>query len=118
MFEGFIRNGHSGELALDDIRLGTDIPLENCMGTCCTPLRGREGGAAQAGEPWLASCQWDTSPPAGLPGVSGSQLGLSLPMKEMRVTQPLGHGSSACAGVRGRKHMSLPRKAERAAEGY
>ncbi|XP_039926112.1 neuropilin-2 isoform X5 [Hirundo rustica] len=31
VFEGFIRNGHSGELALDDIRLGTDIPLENCM---------------------------------------------------------------------------------------
>ncbi|KFQ03205.1 Neuropilin-2, partial [Leptosomus discolor] len=30
VFEGFIRNGHSGELALDDIRLGTDIPLENC----------------------------------------------------------------------------------------
>ncbi|NXW70062.1 NRP2 protein, partial [Hirundo rustica] len=33
VFEGFIRNGHSGELALDDIRLGTDIPLENCMAT-------------------------------------------------------------------------------------
>ncbi|XP_065526201.1 neuropilin-2 isoform X4 [Lathamus discolor] len=31
VFEGFIRNGYSGELALDDIRLGTDIPLENCM---------------------------------------------------------------------------------------
>ncbi|NWT61554.1 NRP2 protein, partial [Erythrocercus mccallii] len=31
VFEGFIRNGHSGVLALDDIRLGTDIPLENCM---------------------------------------------------------------------------------------
>ncbi|XP_025943911.1 neuropilin-2 [Apteryx rowi] len=31
VFEGFIRNGHPGELALDDIRLGTDIPLENCM---------------------------------------------------------------------------------------
>ncbi|XP_038037989.1 neuropilin-2 isoform X2 [Anas platyrhynchos] len=31
VFEGFIRSGHSGELALDDIRLGTDIPLENCM---------------------------------------------------------------------------------------
>ncbi|KFM11152.1 Neuropilin-2, partial [Aptenodytes forsteri] len=31
VFEGFIRNGLSGELALDDIRLGTDIPLENCM---------------------------------------------------------------------------------------
>ncbi|NXI29243.1 NRP2 protein, partial [Sterrhoptilus dennistouni] len=33
VFEGFIRNGHSGELALDDIRLGTDIPLDNCMAT-------------------------------------------------------------------------------------
>ncbi|XP_071419004.1 neuropilin-2 isoform X2 [Pithys albifrons albifrons] len=31
VFEGFIRDGRSGELALDDIRLGTDIPLENCM---------------------------------------------------------------------------------------
>ncbi|KFQ59149.1 Neuropilin-2, partial [Pelecanus crispus] len=31
VFEGFIRSGHSGELALDDIRLGTDIPLESCM---------------------------------------------------------------------------------------
>ncbi|XP_064017353.1 neuropilin-2 isoform X4 [Pogoniulus pusillus] len=31
VFEGFIRSSHSGELALDDIRLGTDIPLENCM---------------------------------------------------------------------------------------
>ncbi|XP_062496614.1 neuropilin-2 isoform X6 [Pezoporus occidentalis] len=31
VFEGFIRNGYLGELALDDIRLGTDIPLENCM---------------------------------------------------------------------------------------
>ncbi|KAM4669480.1 neuropilin-2 isoform 2-T2 [Amazona ochrocephala] len=31
VFEGFIRNGYSGMLALDDIRLGTDIPLENCM---------------------------------------------------------------------------------------
>ncbi|XP_010187217.1 PREDICTED: neuropilin-2 [Mesitornis unicolor] len=31
VFEGFIRHGHSGELALDDIRLGTNIPLENCM---------------------------------------------------------------------------------------
>ncbi|XP_061234339.1 neuropilin-2 isoform X7 [Neopsephotus bourkii] len=31
VFEGFIRNGYSGELALDDIRIGTDIPLENCM---------------------------------------------------------------------------------------
>ncbi|XP_068804119.1 neuropilin-2 isoform X2 [Struthio camelus] len=31
VFEGSIRSGHPGELALDDIRLGTDIPLENCM---------------------------------------------------------------------------------------
>uniref|UniRef100_A0A8C6ZDL0 Neuropilin n=1 Tax=Nothoprocta perdicaria TaxID=30464 RepID=A0A8C6ZDL0_NOTPE len=34
VFEGFIRSGHPGQLALDDIHLGTDIPLENCMGRC------------------------------------------------------------------------------------
>lgn len=39
-------------------------------------------------------------------------------MKEMRGTQSLGDGGSGCFGVRGRKHMSLLRKAERAAEGY
>lgn len=32
---------------------------------------GREG-AAQAGEPWLASCQWAPSPLAEFPGVSGT----------------------------------------------
>ncbi|POI35723.1 hypothetical protein CIB84_000525 [Bambusicola thoracicus] len=31
VFEGFIRNGHAGEVALDNIRLGNDIPLEYCM---------------------------------------------------------------------------------------
>lgn len=32
------------------------------------------------------------SPLAELPGVSGSQLGLPLPGKDMRATQPLGTG--------------------------
>ncbi|XP_062435056.1 neuropilin-2 isoform X2 [Rhea pennata] len=31
VFEGFLRGGHPGALALDDVRLGTDIPLESCM---------------------------------------------------------------------------------------
>ena len=107
MFEGFIRNGHAGELALDDIRLGTDIPLENCMGTCRVWLQGpgMAGGTAGDGEPSLTGCQWATSPLLELPGVSGCQLGLSLPMKEMKGTQSLGDGGSGCV-VRGRKHMS------------
>lgn len=50
--------------------------------------------------------------------MSGSQMGLSLPMKEMRRTQSLEDRGSGCVGVRVRKHMTLPRKAERAAEGY
>ncbi|XP_043361564.1 neuropilin-2 isoform X5 [Dermochelys coriacea] len=31
VFEGVIRKGHSGEIAIDDIRIGSDISLENCM---------------------------------------------------------------------------------------
>lgn len=58
-----------------------------------------------------------SSPLLELPGMSGSQMGLSLPMKEMRRPQSLGDSGSGCVGVRGRKHMTLPRKAERAAEG-
>lgn len=50
--------------------------------------------------------------------MSGSQMGLSLPMKEMRRTQSLEDRGSGCVGMRVRKHMTLPRKAERAAEGY
>ena len=45
------------------------------------------GGTAGDGEPSLTGCQWATSPLLELPGVSGSQLGLSLPMKEMKGTQ-------------------------------
>ncbi|XP_016082720.1 neuropilin-2 isoform X3 [Ornithorhynchus anatinus] len=30
-FEGVVGKGHSGEIAIDDIRIDTDIPLENCM---------------------------------------------------------------------------------------
>lgn len=76
-------------------------------------------GTAGAGEPSLAGCQWATSSPLlELPGVSGSQLGLSLPAKEMRKAQSLRDGGSDRVGVKGRKHMSLPRKAGRAAEGY
>ncbi|KAK2108593.1 hypothetical protein P7K49_013758 [Saguinus oedipus] len=32
VFEGVIGKGRSGEIAIDDIRLSTDVPLENCMG--------------------------------------------------------------------------------------
>ena len=38
MFEGVIRKGHPGEIAIDDIRISTDVPLENCMGTLDTGL--------------------------------------------------------------------------------
>ncbi|XP_074155053.1 neuropilin-2 isoform X2 [Sminthopsis crassicaudata] len=31
VFEGILGKGRSGEIAIDDIRIGTDIPLENCM---------------------------------------------------------------------------------------
>ncbi|KAM9123088.1 neuropilin-2 isoform 1-T1 [Pangshura tecta] len=31
VFDGVIRKGHSGEIAIDDIRIGSDISLENCM---------------------------------------------------------------------------------------
>ncbi|XP_075790447.1 neuropilin-2 isoform X5 [Pelodiscus sinensis] len=31
VFEGVIRKGHSGEIAIDDIQIGSDISLENCM---------------------------------------------------------------------------------------
>ncbi|XP_074857450.1 neuropilin-2 isoform X2 [Carettochelys insculpta] len=31
VFEGVINKGHSGEIAIDDIRIGSDIALENCM---------------------------------------------------------------------------------------
>ncbi|KFO12892.1 Neuropilin-2, partial [Balearica regulorum gibbericeps] len=48
VFEGYIRNGHSGELALDDIRLGTDIPLENCMEM-------HKGDAEKKSYPWIIS---------------------------------------------------------------
>ncbi|KAK1336575.1 hypothetical protein QTO34_002608 [Cnephaeus nilssonii] len=33
VFEGVIGKGRSGEIAIDDIRISTDVPLENCMGT-------------------------------------------------------------------------------------
>lgn len=115
MFEGSIRSGHSGELALDDIRLGTDIPLENCMGTCCIPPWGH-GGRGQLS---LESLGLQAVCGLPLPWLSFQEfLGLSLPVKEMRATQPLGDRGSACVGVRRRKHMSLPCRAERAAEGY
>lgn len=115
MFEGFIRNGHSGELALDDIRLGTDIPLDSCMGTCCIPPRGQGG----RGLPRLESLGLQAVSEPPLPWLNFQEfLGLSSPMKEMRAIQPLGDRGSACVGVRRRKHMSLPRRAERAADGY
>uniref|UniRef100_A0A8C0G9Q1 Neuropilin n=1 Tax=Chelonoidis abingdonii TaxID=106734 RepID=A0A8C0G9Q1_CHEAB len=31
VFDGVIRKGHSGEIAIDDIWIGSDISLENCM---------------------------------------------------------------------------------------
>uniref|UniRef100_A0A670IQD3 Neuropilin n=1 Tax=Podarcis muralis TaxID=64176 RepID=A0A670IQD3_PODMU len=31
VFEGIISKGHSGEIAIDDVRIGTDTSLENCM---------------------------------------------------------------------------------------
>ncbi|XP_020636417.3 neuropilin-2 isoform X1 [Pogona vitticeps] len=31
VFEGIISKGHSGEIAIDDVRIGTDASLENCM---------------------------------------------------------------------------------------
>uniref|UniRef100_F7G9W5 Neuropilin n=1 Tax=Macaca mulatta TaxID=9544 RepID=F7G9W5_MACMU len=31
VFEGVIGKGRSGEIAIDDIRISTDVPLENCM---------------------------------------------------------------------------------------
>ncbi|KAM3854464.1 neuropilin-2 isoform 2-T2 [Vipera latastei] len=31
VFEGTISNGHSGDIAIDDVRIGTDTSLENCM---------------------------------------------------------------------------------------
>ncbi|XP_005306110.1 neuropilin-2 isoform X2 [Chrysemys picta bellii] len=31
VFDGVIRKGDSGEIAIDDIRIGSDISLENCM---------------------------------------------------------------------------------------
>uniref|UniRef100_A0ACB8G0Q2 NAP1- protein 2 n=1 Tax=Sphaerodactylus townsendi TaxID=933632 RepID=A0ACB8G0Q2_9SAUR len=31
VFEGNIGEGHSGEIAIDDVRMGTDSSLENCM---------------------------------------------------------------------------------------
>lgn len=65
MFEGFIRNGHSGELALDDIRLGTDIPLENCMGTyCCVRL---QGWGWRWGQPGLESLHLQAASGTRLP---------------------------------------------------
>ncbi|KAJ6665242.1 hypothetical protein lerEdw1_004291 [Lerista edwardsae] len=32
VFEGIIGEGHSGEIAIDDVRIGTDSSFENCMG--------------------------------------------------------------------------------------
>lgn len=64
MFEGFIRNGYSGELALDDIRLGTDIPLENCMGTFHIQPWG-PGVAGGAAEPSRAGSMGHLSPACG-----------------------------------------------------
>uniref|UniRef100_A0A8C4W3A4 Neuropilin-2 n=1 Tax=Gopherus evgoodei TaxID=1825980 RepID=A0A8C4W3A4_9SAUR len=37
VFDGVIRKGHSGEIAIDDIRIGSDISLENCMGGTLLP---------------------------------------------------------------------------------
>uniref|UniRef100_H9G8Y1 Neuropilin n=1 Tax=Anolis carolinensis TaxID=28377 RepID=H9G8Y1_ANOCA len=31
VFEGIISKGHSGEIAINDVRIGTDTSLENCM---------------------------------------------------------------------------------------
>ncbi|XP_023366144.1 neuropilin-2 [Otolemur garnettii] len=31
VFEGMIGKGRTGEIAIDDIRISTDVPLENCM---------------------------------------------------------------------------------------
>ncbi|EHB10948.1 Neuropilin-2 [Heterocephalus glaber] len=31
VFQGVIGKGHSGEIAIDDIRISTDIPLDSCM---------------------------------------------------------------------------------------
>uniref|UniRef100_A0A663LXE1 Neuropilin-2 n=1 Tax=Athene cunicularia TaxID=194338 RepID=A0A663LXE1_ATHCN len=48
VFEGFIRHGLSGKVALDDIRLGTDIPLENCMGRNFCPRIHRSPNQAKS----------------------------------------------------------------------
>lgn len=32
VIEGIVGKGQSGEIAVDDIRIANDIPLENCMG--------------------------------------------------------------------------------------
>lgn len=111
MFEGFIRNGHAGELALDDIRLGNDIPLEYCMGTCSScwgagdgvgrqPWRALAHGRLPLLYRWLLDLSWDSANFQRWGGIG-----------------PWGTGISDCVGVKGRKHMSLLCRAERAAEG-
>ncbi|XP_038278181.1 neuropilin-2 isoform X4 [Dermochelys coriacea] len=45
VFEGVIRKGHSGEIAIDDIRIGSDISLENCM----EPITAFPGGTLLPG---------------------------------------------------------------------
>lgn len=45
VFEGVIGKGRSGEIAIDDIRISTDVPLENCM----EPISAFAGGTLPPG---------------------------------------------------------------------
>lgn len=71
VFEGVIGKGRSGEIAIDDIRISTDVPLENCMEPISAfavdipEIHGREGYEDEIDDEYEVDWTNSSSPTSG-----------------------------------------------------
>ncbi|XP_008589891.1 PREDICTED: neuropilin-2 [Galeopterus variegatus] len=71
VFEGVIGKGRSGEIAIDDIRISTDVPLENCMEPISAfavdipEIHGREGYEDEIDDEYEVDWSNSSSPTLG-----------------------------------------------------
>ncbi|CAH6791694.1 Nrp2 [Phodopus roborovskii] len=72
VFEGVIGKGRSGEIAIDDIRISTDVPLENCM-VDIPEIHGGEGYEDEIDDEYEGDWSNSSSPTSGAGGPSSGK---------------------------------------------
>lgn len=79
VFEGVIGKGRSGEIAIDDIRISTDVPLENCMEPISAfavdipEIHGGEGYEDEIDDEYEGDWSNSSSPTSGAGGPSSGK---------------------------------------------